>query len=247
MLRDTEWTPPLPIHAWAIEHPDGLILVDTGEVHEASGPRYYPALHPYYRRALRMDVAESDEIDRQLRTVGLSAEQVRWVVLTHLHTDHAGGLRHFRDAEIVVAADEWAACRGVAGRLRGYLPHLWPDWLAPRTVTFSGDPVAHFPGSHPLTSAGDVVLVPTPGHTHGHLSVLVHRPGQPTLLLAGDASYTQQLMLDGIVDGIAVDARAAHDTLVRLRRHTRSRPTVYLPAHDPDSAVRYRLEQTVPA
>jgi N-acyl homoserine lactone hydrolase len=246
VLRDTQWSPPLPIHAWAIEHPEGLILVDTGEVHEASDPRHFPP-HPYFRRAVRFDLPERDEIDQQLLRLGLSAEQVRWVVLTHLHTDHAGGLRHFPAAEIVVAADELAAARGLRGRLRGYLPQMWPRWLAPRTITFRSDPVGDFPASHPLTEAGDVVLVPTPGHTHGHLSVLVSRPGRPTVLLAGDASYTQQLMLEGAVDGVAVDERAAHDTLLRLQRLTRGDPTVYLPAHDPDSADRYRLEQTVPA
>jgi N-acyl homoserine lactone hydrolase len=96
VLRDREWTPPLPIHAWAIEHPEGLILVDTGEVHEASDPRHYPMSNPYLRRAIRFDVTVGDEIDRQLIRRGLSAEQVRWVVLTHLHTDHAGGLRDRR-------------------------------------------------------------------------------------------------------------------------------------------------------
>src|SRR4051795_6767811 len=121
VLRDDRWTAPLPIHVWAIDHPEGLILVDTGEVHEASDPRYYPAAHPYYRRSLRFAITEDDEIDRQLRRVGLSAGQVRWVVLTHLHTDHAGGLRHFEDAEIVIAADEWAAARGLGGWARGYL------------------------------------------------------------------------------------------------------------------------------
>ena len=104
-----------------------------------------------------------------------------------------------------------------------------------------------FPASHVLTAAGDVVLVPTPGHTYGHLSVLVRRPGRPTVLLAGDASYTQQLMLEGVVDGVAIDERAARHTLLRLQRLTRGDPTVYLPAHDPDSADRYRLEQIVPA
>jgi glyoxylase-like metal-dependent hydrolase (beta-lactamase superfamily II) len=247
VLRDREWTPPLPIHAWAIEHPEGLILVDTGEVHEASDPRHYPAANPYFRRAIRVDLPQRDEIDQQLLRLGLSAEQVRWVVLTHLHTDHAGGLRHFPGAEIVVAADELAATRGISGRVRGYLPQLFPRWLAPRTITFRGDPVGDFPASHALTAAGDVVLVPTPGHTYGHLSVLVRRPGRPTLLLAGDASYTQGLMLEGAVDGVAIDERAAHETLLRLQRLTRGDPTVYLPAHDPDSADRYRLEQVVPA
>jgi N-acyl homoserine lactone hydrolase len=245
VLRDAEWTPPLPIHAWAIEHSEGVVLVDTGEVHEASDPRYFPALHPFYRRALRVELTEDDEIDRQLRRVGLAAEDVRWVVLTHLHPDHAGGLRHFRNAEIVLAADEWHAARGLGGWARGYLPHLWPRWLAPRTITFTGDPIGAFPASHPLTEAGDVVLVPTPGHTHGHLSVLVHRDRQPSLLLAGDASFTQQLMLEGAVDGVAIDERAARDTLRMLQRHTRARPTVYLPAHDPDSARRFERGETV--
>ena len=247
ILRDPSWTDPLPIHAWAIEHPEGLILVDTGEVHEASDPRYFPAAHPFYRRSLRASVTADDEVDAQLRRVGLSPDDVRWVVVTHLHTDHAGGLRHFPHAEVVLAAAEWSAARGIGGWARGYLPHLWPRWLAPRTVTFSGDRVGEFPASYPLTGAGDVVLVPTPGHTHGHLSVLVQRPGQPDLFLAGDASFTQQLMIDGVVDGVAIDARAARETLARLRRHTRRVPTVYLPAHDPRSQHRFEQRQTVPS
>ena len=247
VLRDDRWTAPLPIHVWAIEHPEGVILVDTGEVHEASDSRYYPAGHPYYRRSLRFAITEDDEIDRQLGRIGLSPEDVRWVVLTHLHTDHAGGLRHFRDAEVVLSADEWTTARGLRGWARGYLPHLWPRWLDPRTVTFHGGPLADFPASAPITEAGDVVLVPTPGHTHGHLSVIVHRDRQPDLLLAGDASYTEQLMLDGVIDGVASDPRAARETLGRLQRHTRRHPTVYLPAHDPHSARRFELGKTVPA
>jgi glyoxylase-like metal-dependent hydrolase (beta-lactamase superfamily II) len=245
VLRDPAWTEPLPIHAWAIEHPEGLILVDTGEVHEASDPHYFPAAHPFYRRSMRADITADDEIDARLRQAGLDPDDVRWVVVTHLHTDHAGGLRHFPAAEIVLSADEWAAGRGLGGWARGYLPHLFPRWLAPRTVVFTGERVGEFAASHPLTEAGDVVLVPTPGHTHGHLSVLVHRPGEPDLLLAGDASFTEQVMLDGVVDGVAIDARAARETLARLQRHTRSRPTVYLPAHDPRSADRFAAGQTV--
>jgi N-acyl homoserine lactone hydrolase len=247
VLRDRDWTPPLPIHVWAIEHAEGLILVDTGEAHEAADPRYFPALHPFYRHSLRFELTEDDEIDRQLQRCGLRSEDVRWVVLTHLHTDHAGGLRHFPAAEVVLSADEWAAARGVGGWARGYLPHLWPRWLAPRTVAFPGGPAEGLPAGQPLTAAGDVVLVPTPGHTHGHLSVLVHRDGRPDLLLAGDASFTEALMLEGVIDGVASDPRAAHQTLVRLRQHTRSRATVYLPAHDPGSAHRFQHDQTVPS
>ena len=247
VLRDKQWTDPLPIHAWAIEHPEGVIIVDTGEMAAGSDPHHYPALNPYLRRATRFDIAREDEIDAQLRRAGLAVEQVRWVVLTHLHTDHAGGLGFFRDAEVIISREEWDAARGIRGRGRGYLPQFFPRWLRPRTVELRGDPVGPFPASYPLTEAGDILLVPTRGHTFGHLSVIVEPPGEPRLVLAGDASYRQDLMLDGVVDGVAADERAAKETLGRLQRYVREQPTVYLPAHDPGSNERFSAKEVVPA
>jgi N-acyl homoserine lactone hydrolase len=238
-LLDKRWTPPLPIHAWVVEHPEGVILVDTGEVAKASDPRYYPAYSPYLRRATRMDIGPQEEIGPQLRAIGIDPGQVRWVVLTHLHPDHAGGLAFFPRAEVVLARREYESAKRVDGRLRGYLPQHWPAWFRPRPVEFRGEPVGPFPASWPLTQAGDVLLVPTHGHTHGHLSVVIRQPGQPTLLLAGDASYRQDLMLSGTIDGVAIDEVAAHATLERLQRFVRAEPTVFLPAHDPGSGERF--------
>lgn len=107
--------------------------------------------------------------------------------------------------------------------------------------------VGPFPASYPLTDAGDVLLVPTRGHTFGHLSVLVEQPGGPRLVLAGDASYRQDLMLDGVVDGVAADEKAAKATLGRLQRYVREQPTVYLPAHDPGSDKRFSAQEIIPA
>jgi N-acyl homoserine lactone hydrolase len=238
-LLDKRWTLPLPIHAWVVEHPEGVIVVDTGEIAKASDPHYYPASNPYLRRGTRMEIGPQDEIGPQLGAIGIDPGQVRWVVLTHLHPDHAGGLAFFPQAEVVVARREYQSAKALGGRLRGYLPQHWPAWLRPRPIEFSGDPVGPFPASWPLTQAGDVLLVPTQGHTHGHLSVMVREPGQPTLLLAGDASYRQDLMLSGTIDGVTIDERAAHATLERLQRLVRADPTVFLPAHDPGSGERF--------
>ena len=159
-------------------------MVDTGEISAASDPRHYPALNPYLRRATRFDIDRQDEIDRQLQQVGLAVGQVGWVVITHLHTGHAGaGLFPRRgdraDTQGVVSA------QGLRGRGRGYLPQYFPAWLTPRTVEFRANPLGPFPASYPLTEAGDVLLVPTPGHTYGHLSVIVNWLGRLELAPLG--------------------------------------------------------------
>jgi N-acyl homoserine lactone hydrolase len=95
VILDRTWTEWLPIYAWAIEHPEGAIVVDTGETARTSEPDYFPQWHPYYRFAVRMDVTPEQEIGPQLRRIGLEPEEVRTLVLTHFHSDHTGGLHHF--------------------------------------------------------------------------------------------------------------------------------------------------------
>jgi hypothetical protein len=43
----------VPILAWVIEHPEGIIVVDTGETARTAEPGYLPSWHPYYRFAVR--------------------------------------------------------------------------------------------------------------------------------------------------------------------------------------------------
>src|SRR5215216_2085332 len=165
------WTEPLPIRAWLIEHPEGLIVVDTGETSRVSEPGYLPRWHPYYRVALREWVTREDEIGPQLRRLGFSPDDVRWVVLTHFHTDHAGSLAHFPNSEILSSKVDFEYSRGMRGRARGFLPQHWPQWFSPTLVEPGRRPFGPFPASTALTAAGDVHLLPTPGHTPGHLSV----------------------------------------------------------------------------
>ena len=99
---DREWTDPLPILAWAIEHPEGVIVVDTRQTARASEPGYFPRWHPDFRTGLREWVAREEEVRPQLERLGISPAEVRWLVMTHRHTDHAGGLHHFPKSEILV-------------------------------------------------------------------------------------------------------------------------------------------------
>lgn len=245
-LLDRQWTEPLPIYTWVVEHPEGAIVVDTGETSRASQPGYFPRWHPYFRFAVREWVRPEDEIGPQLRTLGIDPQRdVRWLVMTHLHTDHAGGLAHFPGVDTLVSRTEYASAQGLRGRIEGYPNNRWPDSFAPRLIDFADRPYGPFAQSLPLTNAGDVVLVPTPGHTRGHLSVVV-QDGDHAVFLAGDTSYTQELLLQHAPDGVGPDEAQERDTHRRILQLAQSVPTVYLPAHDPESAQRLAERRPLP-
>jgi N-acyl homoserine lactone hydrolase len=236
-LLDREWTEPLPIYAFAIEHPEGVIVVDTGETARVSEPGYLPRWSPFFRFAVRERVEPEEEIGPQLERLGIQPGDVRMVVLTHLHTDHAGGLHHFPNTRILVSRTEMEYATGLRGRLRGYVNKPWPSWFRPTMIDLRPVPFGPFPASLRLTEAGDVNLVPVPGHSPGQLGVLVE-DGDHSVFLAGDSSYTEDAMLRGAVDGVGLDEAAERRTHERIRAYAATTPTVYLVAHDPETAIR---------
>ena len=242
-LTDPQWSPWLPTLAYAIEHPDGVTLIDTGA---SVSLKRLPRWHPYFRFAVRFDIEAEEEAGPQLRALGIGPRDVKRVVLTHLHIDHDGGLAAFSNSEILAAPGEIAIASGLAGRLRGYLPERWPKDFDPRPLTL--EPIAYgpFARSRSLTRDGAVVAVATPGHTRDHLSVVVE-DGDAAIFIAGDASYTEQAMLSGEIDGVGADEGVASATLAAIRAFAESRPTIYLPAHDPDAARRLAQRQMTAA
>lgn len=235
IFTDPQWTDWLPTYAWMIDHPEGLIVVDTGQGrHVLEGVRW---LHPYLRWEVMFRIERDEEIGPQLRALGVAPRDVKRVVLTHLHVDHDGGLAHFPESDILVSRQELHTARGWSGRLRGYLPNRWPSWFNPIPLDLAAEAVGPFAASRRLTAAGDVIAVATPGHTASHLSVIVVNEGI-TYVLAGDASYTEALMLAGQIDGVSEHDATALATLRVLRQQAAARPTVYLPTHDPESSER---------
>jgi glyoxylase-like metal-dependent hydrolase (beta-lactamase superfamily II) len=245
VLVGREWTEQVPIRCWLIEHDEGLIMVDTGETARTAEPGYFPRWHPYYGHGTRFKVPVEREIDPQLRAAGFDPADVTKVVMTHMHTDHAGGLHAFENSEILMSANELKGIRGPLAKVDGYLTNRLPKWLNPTAIEFSDGPFHGFGESRALTRAGDVHVVPTYGHTPGHVSVIADE-GERLVMLAGDTSYLQSTMLDSTVDGVSPKASVALKTLASIQQTARVRDLVYLPTHDPESEQRLADREVSP-
>ena len=244
VLFSRTWTDWLPINAWVIEHAEGMIVVDSGETARVAEPGYFPRWQPYFRLAVRMDVKPEQEIGSQMRASGLNPETVRKDILTRFHTDHAGGISHFPNSDFLVSAGEYQNIQGFAGMLQGYLPHHLPEWFAPSFIQFESEQFGPFEESYVVTEAGDVVIVPTPGHTPNHVSVIVKVDGI-SYFIAGDTSYFEEVLLERRPDGVSPNIEAAKGMMDKILRYAEAEPTVYLPSHDPLSGDRLRHKQIV--
>ncbi|PJF20382.1 MAG: N-acyl homoserine lactonase family protein, partial [Phototrophicales bacterium] len=106
-LLDKTRTAWLPIWCFVIEHEAGLIVIDTGIPENANDPVYFPPYMPLLQRAATFKILREEEIGYQMLARGLNPDDVRYVILTHLHQDHDGGIHHFPNAEFIVSRDEW--------------------------------------------------------------------------------------------------------------------------------------------
>jgi N-acyl homoserine lactone hydrolase len=224
----------VPVPVFLVEHPTaGPLLVDTGfDASVEDDPLTSLGHRQTWMLPARMGRGES--APARLRALGIEPEQIRVVVMTHLHNDHASGAAQFPHATFVVDGAEWrAACAG--GFPHGYRhahfdqPFDWRivDYAAPGVRGHAG-----FERSLDLFGDGSVRLLSTPGHTLGHQSVLLALTGRE-LLLTGDAAYTRRAIDDDLVPIFFADERLYLRSLAAIRDHVRRSPgTVVVCGHD---------------
>ena len=242
LLTSTKWTAPLPINVFVIEHRDGLVLFDTGQDRASvTDPSYPPAgiTGAMYRRSAKAVIPADQTLTAGLGRLGYEPSDVSVVILSHLHQDHIGGLAQLSHARLYVSQAEWDTLSEPRAELAGLMRrHIDLPGLAWTKITPepTADPALKpFTTAHDIFDDGSLVLIPTPGHTPGSLSLIVRRPEQPALALVGDLTFAPNLLESGHVPGAGDRKQLKQSTAMmnELRRNLGG--LVVLATHDPDA------------
>lgn len=228
----------IPIPAFLIEHPGaGPILIDTG-LHPsvAVDPRQNLGwAAPRLFKGIEMTAAQA--VPAQLRALGIEPAAVGLIVMTHLHVDHASAISEFPDATFVFSEREWEAAR--EGRQRdGYVKRQFDFGFDYRLLDFDSaetESFASFGRSFDLLGDGSIRAVYTPGHSHGHMSVVLRLRGRE-LLICGDAINTLRTLRDGVPPAQPADEHLFRRSLKEIQRYAEQTPgALIVPGHDWDS------------
>jgi N-acyl homoserine lactone hydrolase len=201
----------IPYTFWAIEHEQGWVLIDCG-------PHPDLATDPGARLGAQVEMSdvqmrEDDDVVSRLATIGIDPAEVTDVIATHLHYDHCGGLALLPNATVHVQRAELDfATEPPEYQAAAYIPDDWAhinQW-------------AIHEGEHNLFDDGSITLVPTPGHTPGHQSVLVRLPTANVICVV-DAAYHPDKMAERKLPAYLWNPDAVLSTwdhLERLRSET---------------------------
>jgi N-acyl homoserine lactone hydrolase len=124
ILTSRRWLTARPINVYVIEHPEGVVLFDTGQDRASvTDPAYFPdgAVGLIYRRLARFHISEDQTLTAGLERLGLRPADVTTAIISHLHQDHIGGVSEIGDADLVVSADEWRSLHRPFAEARGLL------------------------------------------------------------------------------------------------------------------------------
>jgi N-acyl homoserine lactone hydrolase len=196
---------PFPVHAWLIWHPDGIVLVDTGIGREN------PLINEWYRPVVTPLLVGLDSF-------GVALREIDAVVLSHLHFDHCGQ-QALLDAPTYVQAVEYEAAQ-----TPGYTVPEWADIPQERLRLVDGEEEI----------LDGIRLLPTPGHTPGHQSVVVEGADR-RIVLAAQCAYRTDDLRSGEPLASNLHAEPWWDRSRRSLEHIRSLgPAVVHLSHDPE-------------
>lgn len=219
-----------PIPFFVITHPRGNIIVDGGNAPEVAvdAKSHWGAITEMSTVFMEPDQAVLPTIDR----LEIEPDSIRWVVQTHLHTDHSGAVAvidRLPNAQVLVTRTEYEWARAPDGvSALGYCPADYVksgvDWVMLEDGEDGWD----------LYNDGFMRCWRTPGHTPGHMSLEVTLGSGDTYILAGDAANTMAHVDEKVLPGFSLDMVIGARSIRRLRRLADRAEATIVPGHDPD-------------
>jgi N-acyl homoserine lactone hydrolase len=226
----------IPVAFFLIKHPKGNILFDTGDNDRViKDPTYWGALAGLLDLGTSTDLA----IDTQLEKVGVKATDINYVILGHMHLDHAGNVSKFPNATVVVQRDEienafWPR-PGTAG------PYITADFANLRSAIGDGmpnkQPMIELNGDLDLFGDGSVFIHRAVSHTPGSQIALVRLPKKGLVILTSDLCYLAESLNKNILPsiGLTYDPTGMLDgyAYVKQARDRENGDVIF--AHDPET------------
>ena len=222
-----EWVD-VPTHCVLVDTPEGRLLWDTScprDWEEHWAPTGLQDFFPYDK------VSEDEYLDSRLKQLGLAPGDIDFVVLSHLHFDHAGNVKLFKEtkAKLIVSDIEKEFAFGFDGPFTG--AHLKSDYEGVEFDTVSGDS-EFLPG---------VTFIQTPGHTPGSMSMRVDLPDSGTMIFTADAVYMgDSYGPPSVPAAIVNNLEDWYASVEKLRRIGEESDAVMVFGHDPDQMNRLR-------
>ncbi|CAF1091330.1 unnamed protein product [Adineta steineri] len=199
-----------PITAFLLDTTDGWILVDCG-IDEAKIDDPILVQKYFLDRGWKPApvVLPVHHLRYQLSQINVEPYMIKYIILTHMHADHTGNLKHFPNAKIYIQHEEYE---------HGFQPQekLSSAWFR--------DDYDSRPESDWILVNGDMNILPgldlisTRGHTSGHQSVRVQLPSGAIIIMTGDAGDLMENYEKEILPGESVDDKAALESIQRLKQ-----------------------------
>ncbi|GLY17446.1 MBL fold metallo-hydrolase [Kineosporia sp. NBRC 101677] len=223
-----EWVD-VPTHCVLVDTPEGRLLWDTScppDWEQRWEPTGLHDFFPYDK------VSEDEYLHARLQQLGVAPGDIDYVVLSHLHFDHAGNLGLFRDsgATFVVSDVEKEFAFGFDGAFSG--AHIKSDYQDVEFRTVSGD-TEFLPG---------VSFIQTPGHTPGSMSLRVDLPESGTMIFTADAVYRgESYGPPSVPAAIVNNLESWYSSVEKLRGIAEETDATMVFGHDPEQIRQLRV------
>ena len=229
----------LPVSVYLIEHPKGLILVDTGWHRDMSPEGVYDKKAQIKSLGSRVlynvnqgQIPLGEAVDEQLATMGIKPSDLDYVLLTHLDCDHANGLRAVKDAKHILVAAEELECARKNGFIR--YKKKWWEGVDMQTIEWNGTegPAGK---SFDLFGDGSIKMINIPGHCDGLCAVKITREDGKYVLLFSDGGYATKSWKEMITSGVSLDKEMQRKSLMWIREQSMDANCIEsLATHDTD-------------